>query len=512
MNSELQAITFYPSRVFTRRIIEFLVFVAFMLAMGLAHATVPLQVALHKGKILNLPNSVESIAVANSEIAEVQKLDAKHLYVLGKRIGSTNVVLCRAQDCFKTYEVEVTHDLEALKQKLDEIYPDEHPAVYSAQGSIVLAGQVSSVEKMNGLMTLATAFVPKEANQPPPSMPGMSGGAGGTMGQPIPGTPILQNHLVTNVVNLMQVGGPQQVMLGVTVAEVARSLTRRLTVDFNAFGGGNVTGGAVSGASIISAIKQMATPLHPAALFFNFIGHDATVHTVINAAKENGLAKVLAEPNLTTISGQDAEFVSGGEFPIPVPQFGSVSGTGGGITVQFKEYGVILKFLPVVLNSGRISLKLNIAVSEIDNTNSITIDTSSSGTYYIPSLKKRNAASSMELDDGQTLGIAGLISDTMRETVTKFPGLGDVPILGQLFTSQNYLKNETELMIFVTPHLAKPMDSQKVRLATDAFTDPDDAEFFLMGRTEGLDTPKQHAPEDKTRYGAGLRGHFGQHM
>lgn len=459
---------------------------------------------MHKGRVLKLPANVASVAVGNADIAEVQKLDPKHLYVLGKRVGETNIVLCSAQDCFKTIEIEVTPDLEGLREKLHEVFPGEHPNVYASQGAIVLAGQVTSVEKMNGILSIAGTFVPHGAGTPvaaaapSPPAPGSA-----------PAAPVASSN--SQIVNLMQVGGPQQVMLGVTVAEIARSLSRALTVDFSAFGGGgDITGGALGAGSVIQALKTASTAINPATLFFNFIGRDATVQTVINAARNNGLAKVLAEPNLTTISGQDAEFVSGGEFPVPVPQYGAIGGTGGGITVVYKEYGVILKFIPVVLNSGRISLKLNIAVSEIDPSHTISLPSGTNGTYVIPALTKRNAASAMELDDGQTLGIAGLINDTMRETVSKFPGLGDIPILGQLFTSQSYLKNETELMIFVTPKLVKPVDANKIRLPTDAVTDPSDLEFYIQGKTEGDGAPPHRKPGDTTRYGGGLRGHFGQ--
>lgn len=463
------------------------------------------QVSIHKGRVLKLPANVSSVAVGNADIAEVQKLDPKHLYVLGKRVGETNIVLCSAQDCFKTIEVEVTPDLEGLREKLHEVFPAEHPNVYASQGAIVLAGQVTSVEKMNGILSIAGTFVPQGAGAGiVPATPS----APVTAGAPAASATSSGN---SHIVNLMQVGGPQQVMLGVTVAEISRSLSRALTVDFSAFGGGgDITGGALGAGSVIQALKTASAAINPATLFFNFIGRDATVQTVINAARDNGLAKVLAEPNLTTISGQDAEFVSGGEFPVPVPQYGAIGGTGGGITVVYKEYGVILKFIPVVLNSGRISLKLNIAVSEIDPTHTISLPSGTNGTYVIPALTKRNAASAMELDDGQTLGIAGLINDTMRETVSKFPGLGDIPILGQLFTSQSYLKNETELMIFVTPKLVKPVDANKIRLPTDALTDPSDLEFFIQGKTEGDSAPPHRKPGDNTRYGGGLRGHFGQ--
>lgn len=468
-----------------------------------------IKIALHKGRTIKLPKNVESIAVGNADIADTQKIDVDHLYILGNRIGNTNVIICVPKDCSRTINVEVTHDLEGLREKLHEIFPEEHPKIHSSQGSIVISGQISSLEKINGILSIAATFVPHDGNTSNVS----TTQATATTNPIIPGTPLLRNNPVSSVVNLMQLGGPQQIMLGVTVAEIARTLSRTLKVDFNAYGGGSdVTGGAIGAGAMIQALKMASATVNPATLFFSFVGRDATVQTVINAAKTNGLAKILAEPNLTTISGQDAEFVSGGEFPIPVPQFGAQSGTGGGITVVFKEYGVILKFLPVVLDSGRISLKINIAVSEIQDINSLVIPTNTNDKYFIPSIRKRNAASAMELDDGQTLGIAGLISDNMHETISKFPGLGDLPLLGQLFTSQSFQKDETELMIFVTPHLVKPMDSAHMRLPTDAVGEPNDVEFYLMGRTESEAPPKRPGAGDGTRYGGGLRGHFGQGM
>jgi pilus assembly protein CpaC len=472
----------------------------------------PMVVPIHKGQVITLPTETESIAVGNAEIAEIQKLDNRHLYVLGKKIGLTNVVLCNQKQCFKTLEVEISYDLDALKSKLHEIYPNENPMVYASRGSIVLSGQISSADIMNGILAIAGTFVFHEQATPLPPMTS-SQGVGGVE-KMLPGSSILQGTPVSNVINLMQVGGPQQVMLGVTVAEISRKLSRTLKVDFSAFGGGgDITGGAIGAGSVIQSLKQAAAATNPATLFFNFIGRDATVSTVINAAKDNGLAKILAEPTLTTISGQDAEFVSGGEFPVPIPQFGSVSGTGGGITVMFKEYGVILKFLPVVLNSGHINLKLNISVSEIDLTNKVVLDAGNTGQYVIPGLTKRNAASSMELSDGQTLGIAGLISDRVREAVSKFPGLGEIPILGQLFTSQTFLKDETELMIFVTPHLTKPIDPKNIRLPTDQYIEPTDTEFYLKGQIEGQSNEiKSITPKGGNHEGGGLRGHFGQGM
>ncbi|MEY2701100.1 MAG: hypothetical protein RIQ52_1855 [Pseudomonadota bacterium] len=455
-----------------------------------------LLLPLNKGTVIQLPARTDTISVGNEAIMDIRLLDATHLYVLGHQLGSTNIILCSRKDCFHTIRVEVTHDLETLKATLHQIFPDEHPKVYSSQKSIVVSGQVSSLEKMQAIMAIAGTFIDEDAASP--------------------GS--LKKTGASSVINLMQVGGPQQVMLGVTVAEMYTSLARKLKVDFSAMGTpGNFTAGAISDSTLLSALTSAlpaaaASTFNPSALFFRFVGSDASVRTLINAARENGLAKVLAEPNLTTISGQDAEFVSGGEFPVPIPQSMSTTGVGGAITVQFKEFGVILKFLPVVLDTGRISLKLNISVSEISEENAISIPVGDTNTSYsIPSLTKRSAASTLELGDGQTIGIAGLISDRTRESIKKFPGLGEIPILGQLFTSQDYLRRETELVIFVTPHLARPVDAAKIRLPTDDFNEPSDSEFFWMGRTESRKPPAAPTDNSGIRSG-GMRGHFGQGM
>lgn len=487
---------------------------------GLRAAEPDFRITLNKSRFVNLPGATDRITVGNPEVADVRLLDSEHLYLLGRKLGTTNVILCRRGDCFGTLEVEVTHDLDALKAKLHQLFPDEQPKVFSSQGAIVLSGQVSSLERMNAILLIARTFVHR-GEQPPSEMPNVTmtnvttaPGAAAAGGQP-GSSPFAPRGQETDVINLMQVGGPQQVMLGVTVAEINRRLARRLRVDFSAVGAsGDFSAGAIRGDALVGALTQALAvapgAINPAGLFFRFIGNDAAVKTVINAARENGLARVLAEPNLTTVSGQDAAFLSGGEFPIPVPQNVGGAGTGNTITVEFKEFGVALKFLPVVLDSKRISLKLNIAVSELSSDNSIIVPvTGADRTFPIPSLTKRSANSSLELDDGQTLGIAGLLSDSLRETVSKFPGLGDIPVLGQLFTSQDYLKNETELVIFVTPHLVKPIAQNQIRLPTDTWVDPGDAEFYWLGRTESMEAAPPRRGGGMYGYG-GLRGHFGQ--
>jgi pilus assembly protein CpaC len=221
-------------------------------------------------------------------------------------------------------------------------------------------------------------------------------------------------------------------------------------------------------------------------LFTSFLSDDFIFNMALNAAKENGLAKILAEPTLTTLTGQEAEFLSGGEFPIPVPD------EDGGTTIEFKDFGVALKFLPVVLGDGIINLKVNISVSELKNNNAIGLGNEfTNSSFIIPALSKRSAQATYELRDGQTIGVAGLISENLREVVSKFPGLGSVPILGALFRSQDFVKGETELVIMITPRLAKPIDPKQLTLPTDSFVEPSDAEFYFLGRLEGKRNPSE---------------------
>jgi pilus assembly protein CpaC len=210
----------------------------------------------------------------------------------------------------------------------------------------------------------------------------------------------------------------------------------------------------------------------------------------------------LAEPNLTTLSGQEAKFISGGEFPIPVPN-GDF-----GITVEFKEYGVGLVFLPIVLDSGLVSLKVNVTVSELVEDNSVALGFAeglSSTNFFIPALTKRAANATVEVPSGQTIAIAGLINEKLRESVDKFPGIGDLPILGPLFRSQEFIKGQSELVIFVTPRLAAPFSPDLVKLPTDAFVEPNDTEFYLMGKLEGGNP--QMGPDK-----SGAEGKFGHEL
>jgi pilus assembly protein CpaC len=238
-------------------------------------------------------------------------------------------------------------------------------------------------------------------------------------------------------------------------------------------------------------------------LFAGFVTDDFVFNLALNAAKDKGLAKILAEPTLTTLTGQEAQFLSGGEFPIPVPQGNNQ------VTVEFKEFGVGLKFLPVVLGSGEVNLKINVSVSELTSANQVVIDTPSTlSRFIVPALNKRSTSTTVELKDGQTIGLAGLLNENVRDAISKFPGLGDLPILGYLFRSQAFQRGESELVIAVTPHLAKPMAPKDLRLPTDSFVEPSDRDFYLMGRMEGKKSP----PKTGASKSGGTDGEFGHQV
>jgi len=462
-----------------------------------------LMVPLYKSRVVALDAPAKRISVGNPAIADILILRSTQLYVLGKDLGTTNVLLWDRDDqLIGTVSVEVTHDLQALKAKLHSLMPNEPISVHSAQRNIILSGRVSNVGKMNAAIRIAEGYF-KEANS-----------STSTAGQDDATKFAAKNtsdDKVGEVINMLSVGGAQQVMLEVKVAEIARTELKRLDVRFNTilrrssrWNVGGVNGGATfpdAGQGpvfsdpapfgpLIDAFAPNPMAIQDKGFFGSLLTENYLFNVAFDAAKENGLAKILAEPTLTTQTGQQAEFLSGGEFPIPVPQGER------GVTVEFKQFGIGVKFLPLVLDAGRINLKLNISVSELSSSDSLAIsDAGASQTFLVPRLTTRSTQSTVELADGQTIGIAGLINENLRETVTKFPGLGDIPGIGALFRSQSFQKGETELLILVTPHLVKPMTPGEIRLPTDKFVEPNDLEFFLNGQTEGRASKESEASQ-----------------
>lgn len=441
------------------------------------------EVALNKSTVLQLNTPVKKISIGNPDIADILVLRGSQVYVLGKGLGSTNVLLWDKNDgVISNLDVEVTHDLAGLKAQLYELMPGEEVNVYSSQKSIVLNGLVSSVTKMDAVLRIAESFTGSSRTKKDKKGGASTGG----------------------VINLMQVGGAQQVMLEVKVSEVSRSILEQFGIKFDAIGvnsSGTGIAGIIGRGASFPAVPPPIFTTAPAVgpgvtqvlsdttsisrgIFGSFLDGDMLYNFILNAAKQDGIAKVLAEPTLTTLSGQPAKFLSGGEFPVPVP------GQNGQVTIEYKDYGIELGFLPVVLDAKQINLKINVGVSELTTDASVAINVNgSSSNIFVPALRVRSASSTVELADGQTIGIAGLISEQTKERVDKIPGLGDIPILGALFRSKEFIKGQTELVILVTPHLAKPIDEKAVRLPTDKIVDPSRWSFYLMGGLTGITEP-----------------------
>jgi pilus assembly protein CpaC len=478
-----------------------------------------LEVPLFKSRVIKLAEPAARISVGSPDIADILILRATQLYVLGKDLGTTNVLLWDRNDfLIGTVSVEVTHDLDSLKEKIHTILPDENINVYATQRNIVMSGRVSSVGVMDAALRMADGYLAQVQTSTKEGE--FDQGSRSRR----------EDKAVGEVVNLMQVGGGQQVMLSVKIAEINREELRSLDVQWNAIlsGVGDWSFGGTNGGAGFPGVGPLfndgpGVPLGPAltefvpdplsigdkGFFTSYIGDDFLFNMALNAAKNEGLAKILAEPTLTTLTGQQAEFLSGGEFPIPVPQ------DNNSVTIEFKQFGVGVRFLPVVLGPDRINLKINVDVSEINQFNSVLIDVEDTNTnFFVPSLTKRSAESTVELKDGQTIGIAGLISENLKEAVDKFPGLGELPILGALFRSQTFLKGETELMIMVTPTLAKPIAPQDIRLPTDSFVEPSERDFYLFGRMEGRQPESEDEGEAEVSETAvsdgGAEGTYGQ--
>lgn len=470
------------------------------------HATrnTNITVPIYKSRVVVTPAPVKRVSIGNPDIADVLVLGSDDLYVLGKDLGTTNVLLWDRNDVLvSSLAISITHDLDGLKRQLNTVLPGERIEVASVQRNLVLSGQISSAVKMDAALQIAKGFLEQAATAKEKIMFQQQAGSTGN-----------NDKKSGEVINLMTVGGSQQVMLQVKVAEVRRDAIRNLNAQMNAVNSGGkwVVGGVNGGATFPDAVFKNGdaripiftngTPIGPVldefapnmpsitstGLFASFLSNEFLANVVLDAYQQRGLAKILAEPTLTTLSGQEAQFLSGGSFPIPVAQ------DLGKIGVEFKDFGVKLLFQPLILDNGRINLKLNISVSELVDANSVVVSSgNTSASFAIPALSERRALSTVELSDGQTIGIAGMMNENTRSAVKKFPGLGDIPILGNLFRSQNYQKGETELVILVTPKLAKPIKPAEVRLPTDSISEPNNAEFFFLGRIEGLKSPKPAA-------------------
>jgi pilus assembly protein CpaC len=423
------------------------------------------QLMVGKSLILKSDKPIKRISEPDTKMVTAMVISAYEVYVYAKAAGTTNLIIWTKKKDSVSYDIEVTNDVTTLKEKLFSVLPEEKEIhVIPTHDSITLTGRVSNVTKLERALTIARAYTAKG-----------------------------------KLNNLLEVGGVQQVMLEVRVAEMSRSTTKKLGINFSYGRGGEFGLTTLGGLSqLVSNDPHYAVGplgiLTSSALnaYFRFNSGSATWTGLIDALKEDGMVKILAEPTLIAISGDKANFLAGGEFPVPVPQ------GDGDITIEYKKYGVSLAFTPLVLGDGKISIDVTPEVSEPDYTTAVQF----SG-FVIPGITARRASTRIELADGQSFAIAGLLSERVRESVSKFPLLGDIPILGALFRSTSFVKNETELIIIVTPHLVKPFDAEKQVLPTDFYIEPNDAEFYLFGLLEGR--RRAGKPELKGK----LEGQFG---
>ena len=414
-----------------------------------------LSVSMNRAVVVEADQPFAEVSIANPGIADISTLSDRTLYVLGKAPGRTTLTLLGPDGGLITnVEIHVSPDIAEFKERLRQILPNEKIEVRSANDGIVLSGVVSSIQRLNRAMSLAQRYAPDRVS------------------------------------NLMSVGGNHQVMLKVRFAEMQRSVRKNLSASLGAsfgnstagFGGGNGlfsdgnnTSAAFDGNPATSVLSGNEST---GAYSVGFNSGGLQLAVVLEALESKGVVRTLAEPNLTALSGQQAKFLAGGEYPIPVVD------NDGGISVSYKPFGVELNFTPTVVDSDVINLQITAAVSGVDS----TLNFQNAG-FSISSFKRRETSTTVEMRDGESFAIAGLLEDDFQDLTGQVPWLGDIPILGALFRSADYERRQTELVIIVTPHLVTASRGEALALPTDRIRPPTESEFFLFGKTIGTTRP-----------------------
>ncbi len=412
-----------------------------------------IKVSMNRAVVMKSEVAFSELSVANPAIADIATLSDKTIYILGKSPGRTTLTLLGPNGKLITnVDVQVAPDIAEFKERLQEILPDENIEVRTANDGIVLSGRVSGSQKLSRALELGERYAPGR------------------------------------VTNLMTVGGTQQVMLKVRFAEMQRSVTKSLTASL----GLNSTGGAVTleggngvlanGTNYTAFTDGNTTTLGTSttqrigAYGIGFSAGGVQMGLLLEALEAKGMVRTLAEPNLVAISGQQAKFLAGGEYPIPV-----ANANGTGVTIQYKPFGVELNFTPVVVDGDLINLKISAAVSSIDS----TITVAQNGGISVNAFKRRETSTTVEMRDGQSFAIAGLLQDDFNDLSAQVPWLGNIPILGALFRSSNFTRRQSELVIIVTPHLVTPVKGDSLTLPTDRIRIPSESELFLLGKVAG---------------------------
>jgi pilus assembly protein CpaC len=380
-----------------------------------------IDLALGNSFVVSHPVVIRRISIADPEVADAVPVSAQEIVVNGKKSGTTTLLLWDNTGGRRMYQVHVSPDVASLEKDLADLFPDDSISVVSSGGAVILSGRVSQQLIAERAMSVTQGFL------------GVQEGEG-------------------SIVNHISVPDPGQVLLQVRFAEVSRTAIEKAGINLLRIGddysGGTSTGRPTFGGGVAGG--DQVTEVLSDALNIFLIDHENGVGAFIQALKSNGLFRSLAEPNLMAVHGQEASFLAGGEFPYPVVQGGS---NVGAVTIQFREYGIRLNFTPTIQSSGNIRLRVAPEVSTLDFANGLTLQG-----FNIPSILSRKAETEIELADGQTFAIAGLIDNTILEDIDKIPILGDIPILGSLFRSKELRQNKSELLVLVTPRLVQPLD------------------------------------------------------
>ena len=394
--------------------------------------SVTLDVPMNRAVVVESDDPFAELSIANPNIADISSLSDRTIYVLGKSPGLTTLTLLDASGKLITnVNVRVAADVSEFKERLRQILPGEQIEVRTANDGIVLSGSVSSSARLQRALDLAERYAPERVS------------------------------------NLMSVGGVQQVMLKVRFAEMQRSVSKALSSSVSLSRSSNSA--AATTGSLLSGTRLSGSQ---GALAFSFGVGSTQVGLLLEALEQKGVVRTLAEPNLSALSGQEAKFLAGGEYPIPVSQEDGV------VTIEFKPFGIELNFIPRVVDGDLINLELKAAVSAIDSANSITANG-----LDVSAFSRRETETTVELRDGESFAIAGLVEDEFRDNSGQVPWLGDIPVLGALFRSADYQREQTELVIIVTAHLVTPTRGEALSLPTDRIKPPSESELFLFGRT-----------------------------
>lgn len=405
-----------------------------------------LRVPMNRAVVVESDVLFAELSIANPAIADISPLGERNIYVLGRMPGRTTMTLLGADgSLIANVEVQVVPDVAELRERLQDILAGEPIEVRTANDGIVMSGIVSSGRVIERAMQLAERYTPGRVS------------------------------------NLMMVGGTQQVMLQVRFAEMSRTVTQELSTSLGLstdFGGGDV--GATLGTFGTPTGPVTGAPANLAGrtggLGVSFAGAGLELSILLEALETNGLVRTLAEPNLTALSGESASFLAGGEFPIPVQ-------SEDGVGVDFKPFGVNMSFTPTVVDDEIINLSLQAEVSSLGEELSI------GGGASIPSTSTRRASTTIEMRDGQSFAIAGLLQDDFTSSIGRVPWLGDIPVLGALFRSSSYLRSQSELVVIITAHLVTPVQGEALSLPIDRVAIPTERELFLEGRLVGAGTP-----------------------